>query len=777
MLACAVLSGAATAGLFDGPERTTLAGFDDGKFQFQSVRTLSWPVVVTEGRRYVERADKVWVPAVLYLPAGAKGKVPAMVVVHGIGGLYKRDGSKRAYWEYAEMLARNGIAAVVVDTHGARGLGVASQTSQTDVTVYTFVADAFAAADMLRTHPAIDAERIGIVGFSKGGSTTLLAGDRRFVDALSRSGQPFRLHVPVYPGCQVYPENPRPTGAPVRMLLGDADNFTGTSGCFEIEAKLRAAGAPVAVTVYPRGLHGWDESHAPVRIDDMSSADCRWVLKDGGGVWSGQGRPVATAAEGQAYLRACLKPAEIYAGRVEPANTEGRRAVLAAARDVLLAPLPQAVAPNSVPSSPAASAAPAQSLEEQLDRNAREIDYGPNDAQPVAPTTAAMPSPPAPATATAYPTGTSATCWEEANKIGCFTHMDAVFAMRDIRRGGAVSALPAAPQAVRYRFRNADFDARDFVDRHRILGLLILKDGKVVQEQYRYGTGPETRFYSASMAKTVVGMLVGIALDRGVLRSLDDRAEQYVPELAGSAYGRAKLGDLLRMSSGVRMSPMVTDTDGSDERRFFQVMRGIRPQSVLGFLREVEGGEFAPGSKFRYMSTDTVVLGYVLTRASGRTLSDLASEWIWRHIGADRDAQWYVMKDGVEYGGGNMAATLRDYGRLGMLLAEGGKAGGEAVIPAKWVAAATDPDEQPGAFRPRSATPWFGYGYQTWLFPLRTPTFALRGAYGQTVFVQPRSKIVMVVTAALQGVSDRDEQDERHALWYGVLGSLGGFTQ
>ena len=77
------------------------------------------------------------------------------------------------------------------------------------------------------------------------------------------------------------------------------------------------------------------------------------------------------------------------------------------------------------------------------------------------------------------------------------------------------------------------------------------------------------------------------------------------------------------------------------------------------------GGEFTPGSKFRYMSTDTVVLGYVLTKASGKSLSALCSEWIWQHIGADQDAQWRLMKDGVEYGGGDMFATLRDYGRLG----------------------------------------------------------------------------------------------------------------
>jgi dienelactone hydrolase len=269
------------------------------------------------------------------MPAKVSGKVPAMVIVHGIGGLYTRDGKKRAYWDYAELLAENGVAAVVVDTHGARGLGVASQTSQTDVTVYTFVADAFAAADMLRTHPNIDPARIGIMGFSKGGSTTLLATDQRMVRALTASDSPFKLHISIYPGCQVFPENLQATGAPVRMLLGEKDNFTGISGCFEVEAKLKAASVPVSTTVYTGAFHSWDENFSPIRIEDKSSQDCRYALRDGGGVATPDGKLLQTAADGQAYLRACLKSAEIYAGRNERANADGRKAVVKAAVETL----------------------------------------------------------------------------------------------------------------------------------------------------------------------------------------------------------------------------------------------------------------------------------------------------------------------------------------------------------------------------------------------------------------------------------------------------------
>jgi dienelactone hydrolase len=329
---CFVFSLGATgsyAQLFgNGPEISSMQTFGEGKFQFQSVKTIYWPQIVGEGHAYIDRAEKVWVPARLYMPASPASKVPAMIIVHGIGGLYTRDGKKRAYWEYAEMLAANGVAALVVDTHGARGVGVSGQLGSTEVSVYAFAADAFAAADILRTHPRIDGSKVGIMGFSKGGMTTLLATDQRFADSLSRDKARFGLHIAIYPGCQNYPEHLQPTKAPVKFMLGEKDNYTGISGCYEIEDKLKAAGTPVTVEVFKGAYHAWDEDVRPYRVDDVSTEDCRWVLKDGGGVWGGGTTPLDTAAEGQAYFRGCVKKAEIMAGHVEPANRDGRKLVL-----------------------------------------------------------------------------------------------------------------------------------------------------------------------------------------------------------------------------------------------------------------------------------------------------------------------------------------------------------------------------------------------------------------------------------------------------------------
>ena len=85
--------------LGNGPELQSLTNFSDGKFQLQSVKSIYWPQIATGGRPYVQNAEKTWVPSRLYMPSSSASKVPVMVIVHGIGGLYMKDGSKRAYWE------------------------------------------------------------------------------------------------------------------------------------------------------------------------------------------------------------------------------------------------------------------------------------------------------------------------------------------------------------------------------------------------------------------------------------------------------------------------------------------------------------------------------------------------------------------------------------------------------------------------------------------------------------------------------------------------------
>lgn len=340
-LSALTLAGPASAQGDLGPALSSMAEFKAGKFQFASIKNQAWWSRVNEGPHTLVGADRVYVPAELFMPSGATGRVPAMVIIHGIGGAYTRDGSKRAYWDYAEDLAKSGVAAVMVDTHSGRGIGVTQMLGSGAVPVFAFVADAFAVLDLLKTHPGIDPERVGVMGFSKGGATALLASDERAARALSPSASMFALHVAIYPGCQTYPENPRLRSPQVVMVVGERDNYTGITGCSEIQEKMTRAGADVKLVKLDGATHAWDENVQHLRVEDVSSEDCRWKLQDDGRELTHDGRQVVNrASQGNQvaaadYWRTCAKPlGNIYIEHNARATRESKRLVVEAARSM-----------------------------------------------------------------------------------------------------------------------------------------------------------------------------------------------------------------------------------------------------------------------------------------------------------------------------------------------------------------------------------------------------------------------------------------------------------
>jgi len=289
---------------------------------------------------------------------------------------------------------------------------------------------------------------------------------------------------------------------------------------------------------------------------------------------------------------------------------------------------------------------------------------------------------------------------------------------------------------------------------------------------------------SFSMAKSVTSLLIGKALAMGLIASIDDPAGKYVKDLAGSPYGATTVRQLLRMSSGLTFTERY---DGKDDiSRLSRASAGaLGAGKPVDVLRSITERHSPAGEKFVYASGETDVLGRVLTAATGKSMAELTTEWLWKPMGAEHDAFWRVSSDGQEQSFGAFNASLRDWARLGQLLANDGRAidkatgkpGAVQVVPPGYLLDATDPARQPQAFRPRTATPYFGYGYQFWLMPLKARTFAMQGIHGQTVYVQPSTGMVMVLTSVWEqasGKQDVQPYEERDALWRGVLQSLGG---
>ena len=385
-----------------------------------------------------------------------------------------------------------------------------------------------------------------------------------------------------------------------------------------------------------------------------------------------------------------------------------------------------------------------------------------------------------------YPLGNAATWYNNPQRVGAWSALHKVPGIRTrvVARSADAKALPLAaqPAQIKYRYRNIGYTLAEYLDRQRATGVLVLKNGEIVAEHYRYGRTEDARFLSFSMAKSVSSLLVGVAVANGQIASLDDRADKYVQDLAGSPYGASTLRQLLRMSSGLTFTERYDGTD--DISRLSRASAGVAGAgSPLDVLRSITDRHSAAGEKFVYASAETDVLGRVLTAATGKNMAALTTEWLWKPMGAEHDAFWRVSSDGQEQSFGAFNASLRDWGRLGVLLANDGrvdgKVGSTQVLPREYLLDATDAGRQPAAFKPRKATPYFGYGYQFWLMPLKERTFAMQGIHGQTLYVQPATGLVMVLTSVWESASGRQNAqpyEERDALWRGVLQSLGGST-
>ena len=172
-----------------------------------------------------------------------------------------------------------------------------------------------------------------------------------------------------------------------------------------------------------------------------------------------------------------------------------------------------------------------------------------------------------------------------------------------------------------------------------------------------------------------------------------------------------------------------------------------------------------------------MLLAVLLREVSGTSLSDYLTARLWQPMGAQADATWSKSADDTESAFGNFNATLRDYGRLGMLLANDGAVGGKQIVPKDYLLDATDWHRQPAAFAPGKATSYFGYGYQFWLFPGEKRRFALLGVYGQSIFVDPALKLVMVVTAAAKNANVGKESFafERGSVWRAIVDKYGSW--
>jgi hypothetical protein len=280
-------------------------------------------------------------------------------------------------------------------------------------------------------------------------------------------------------------------------------------------------------------------------------------------------------------------------------------------------------------------------------------------------------------------------------------------------------------------------------------GILILHKDRVVYERY-FGCLDQTGKHAAmSMTKSMTGLLAEILVVEG---QLDERAQvaSIVPELAGSAFGSATVRQVMDMTTALDYSEDYADPEADIWVYSTAASPLPKPKDYQGpngyfeYLQTVQG-DGAHGESFGYRTINTDALGWIISRITGKDLTELLSERIWSKIGAEQDAYMTVDALGTPFAGGGLSAGLRDLGRIGLLMLNSGRLNGKRLFPEKVVQNIRSGGDK-RAFAKAGYRTLEGGSYRSmwWVFHNKHGAFAARGVHGQTIYVDPTAEMVIV---------------------------------
>lgn len=335
-----------------------------------------------------------------------------------------------------------------------------------------------------------------------------------------------------------------------------------------------------------------------------------------------------------------------------------------------------------------------------------------------------------------------------------FRHLDRFMPYRRIAAAAPVPLRrELSNRAIVYRWAGKTGDIDSFVRDTKVTGLMVVRNGVVVEERYALGATSADHFTSWSMAKSVLSTLVGIALREGKIRSLDDKASDYAPDLAGTAYGNTRLRNLLRMSSGIAWDDNFRNTNSDITHLYENAFVFDEPVSafVAGF-----GRERPEGTHFHYVSSDPQILSEVLRGAVGEPVSDYLSQKLWQPLGMRPGAYWNTDYEGEELAFCCLNATLEDFAKFGLFVDQGGRWNGEQILPANWLRDAANVSEPYLKSGPHGTGKTSGYGYLWWLPDGTEGEMFANGIFGQTIWINRSHHIVIVIMSA-------DREEDRHS--------------
>ena len=292
-----------------------------------------------------------------------------------------------------------------------------------------------------------------------------------------------------------------------------------------------------------------------------------------------------------------------------------------------------------------------------------------------------------------------------------------------------------------FYFEDKDQDLNAALKHFKTDGLLIIKEGEVVYEEYFNGNSQTTRHISWSVAKSFLSSLVGIAVNDGLIDDINDPITKYLPDFKNTGYDGVTIKNILQMSSGVLFNEDYADPNSDINKFGVAIARGT---SFRDFAKTLTKDK-EQGTYNHYVSIDSQMLGLLLDKVTGMPLREYLQMHIWEKIGMEDEAYYLADNEDVDLALGGLNATLRDYAKFGLLYLNKGKWDNEQVVPEAWVDAshAMDlPHLQPGAGDDLSSSDW-GYGYQWWVPGFPNTDYTASGVYNQYIYVDPVTETVI----------------------------------
>ena len=290
---------------------------------------------------------------------------------------------------------------------------------------------------------------------------------------------------------------------------------------------------------------------------------------------------------------------------------------------------------------------------------------------------------------------------------------------------------------------NKQMTWKESLDANYTDGMLIIHQGRVVYERYSGCLKEDGKHAIMSMTKSITGLLAEIMVAEG---DLDDKllVRDIIPEIGDSAFSNATVRQVMDMTTGVQYSEDYSNPKAdiwlySAAASPLPKPKGYQgPDGYWEYLQQVKpAGKH--GDEFHYKTINSDMLGWIISRISSKSVTELASDRLWRPMGAEQDAYQTVDGKGVPFAGGGISAGLRDLGRLGLLVLNEGMINGERLFPTEVIQkirAGGDQNKFGDAF---PTIPNGSYTSQWWVFHDDHGAFAARGVHGQTIYIDPTS--------------------------------------